>query len=269
MPNYAIQEQNQDMVSLLSAYFRLLYNPTHSLADALPMLQTFPAIRGLWGGSAVGGSGEARDEINGLHLTNNSNANFGYRASRQIPRIGYSGSNYHSRASEASFNITGTEAYVQAGEKGLAMGAWVQFSNAASATEMIMSKRLTPNDISYSIHRDSTGHLVFIISVDGATQTSVTTTDTMSAGVNYFVFARFIPSTSIEARINNTTVINTTSIPASIFSGAASFLLAGNGVGSNLMTGSITFAFLCASAVPDQFIDAYYQMTAPLFGISV
>lgn len=267
MPGFTVQEQNEQLVSWLSSYFRLLYNPTHSLADAVGMLKLFPGIRSIWTGAAVGASGQARDEINGLHLTNNNNAQFGYKTNTQIPRILYDGSTeYHSRTDEAAFDITGTEAYIN--QNGLTIGAWVQFDNAAAATEMIASKWATSN-LSYNINRQSSGVLRFSITNDGTTTINIDTVATMAADTQYFVCGRFIPSTSIEARINGTWVENTTSIPASIFSGTADFELASNGGGSNFMDGRITLAFLCAAAVPDQFIDAYYQMTAPLFGISV
>lgn len=268
MTNYALQQQNQDMVSLLASQFRLLYNPTHAFADAVSMLKMFPAIRGIWTGAAVGASGQMRDEINDLHLTNNNNAQFGYKSGTLVPRVLYNGSTqYHSRASEAAFNITGTESYVN--QVGLTLGAWVQFDNTASATEMIISKWLSAANLSYNINRQSSGVIRFAITNDGATSFTVDTVAVAAANTPYFVCGRFTPSTAIEVFMNGTWAENTTSIPASIFSGAATFEIAANGGGSNLMDGRVTLAFLCAAAVPDVIISTFYQMTAPLFNVSI
>ena len=260
-------EYNPQLVDNMSAKFRRLNNPAHAMADAVGMLRMFPAIRGIWTGAAVGASGQARDEINGLHLTNNGNALFGYKSNTLVPRILYDGSTqYHSRTDEAAFDITGTEAFIN--QPGLTIGAWVQFDVAAAATEMIASKWATSN-LSYNINRQSSGVLRFSITNDGTTTVNVDTVATMAANTQYFVCGRFTPSSEIMARINGISVFNTTSIPASIFSGSGNFELAANGGGSNLMDGRITLAFLCAAAVPDIHLDTFFQFTAPLFGVSV
>ena len=263
-------EYNPQLVDNMSAKFRRLNNPAHAMADAIGMLQMFPGIRGIWTGGAIGASGGLRELINDLHLTNNNNPLFGYNTNTLISRVQYNGTNqYHSRASEAAFNITGTESYVATAQRGLTIGAWVRFDNNATATEMIASKWQGGANLSYALHRLSTGVLRFAISNDGSTQVNADTSATMTSGNPYFVCGRFTPSTSLGARINGTNVPNTTSIPASVFSGSSDFCIAANGTGANYLDGSVLLTFLCAAAVPDIFIDTYFQMTAPLFGVTV
>lgn len=261
-------EYNPQLVDNMSAKFRRLNNPAHAMADAIGMLKMFPGIRGIWSGAAVGALGQARDEINGLHLTNNNDAQFGYKSGTLVPRILYNGSTqYHSRTDEAALDITGTEAYIN--QNGLTIGAWVQFDVAAAAVEMIVSKWAAPSNLSYNINRQASGVLRFSITNDGSTAVNVDTVATIAQDTQYFVCGRFTPSTEIMARINGTFVTNTTSIPASIFSGSGNFELAANGGGSNLMDGRITLAFLCAAAVSDAHLDTFFQFTAPLFGVTV
>lgn len=269
MPNYAIQEQNQDMVSLLSAYFRLLYNPVHAFADAVSMLQMFPGLRGLWPGSAIDGSGNLRDfSGNGLLLTRNGGVST-FPDKGLVPTINYNGTTaYHNRADEAAFDIIGNETYVGGPYQGLTIGSWVFFDNVASATEGISGKWNTAANRSYRIARFSNGAAFFEVSVDGAVATQVFTAGIVGAAAA-FVCGRFDPSSELKVWLNGETNTNTTSIPATIFNSSADFVIGGIHGGSQLLDGRIALSFLCAAALPDVFINTFYQMTAPLFGISV
>jgi hypothetical protein len=269
MPNYAIQEQNQDMVSLLSAYFRLLYNPVHAFADAIGMLQMFPGIVGIWPGSVSGGGSGNQNMLvdvsgNALHLTRNGSPVFNAAQLRSI--VSFNGStDYYTHADAAIFDILGTETHIASTLRGLTIGAWIFPDNALpAATEQILTKGGTS---AYLISRGTTGLMNLWIS-DGITPVQVASTSAVGTGWS-FVCGRFDPSTEQKLWVNGTSYTNTTSIPASIANVADNFSIGANGVGSNFFDGSIALAFLAQAAIPDQFINAYFQMTAPLFGISV
>jgi len=260
--------RNTQLIDGLSSDFRKLYDPAHAFADAVSMLKMFPGIRGIWPSSVVGDTGQMVDVSgNGLHLTNTNNALIGYTSNTLIPRALYNGSTqYHTRADSAYFDITGTESYID--QNGLTIGAWVKFDTAASTTEMIISKWLGSN-LSYNINRTATGELRFSITNNGTTAVLIDTTDIMLLDTWYFVCGRFTPSAELMAQINGTQVVNTTSIPASIFSGTSVFRLAADGGGGALLDGRISLAFLCASALSDAHINTFYQFTAPLFGVTL
>jgi len=268
MPGYAVQNQNEDQISLLSAHFRLLYNPTYAMADAIGMLQMFPGIVGIWPGSLSGGGSGNQDMLvdtsgNGLHLTRNGSPVFNTAQLRNF--VSFNGStDYYTHADAAIFDILGTEAHIATTIRGLTMGAWIFPDNTLPvATEQIITKGGTS---AYLISRGTTGLVNLWIS-DGVTPINVSSA-AVGSGWS-FIAGRFDPSTEQKLWVNNTTYTNTTSIPASIANVANPFSIGANGGGSSFFDGSIALVFLAQAAIPDQFINAYFQMTAPLFGISV
>lgn len=271
MTNYATQNQNQDMVSLLASQFRLLYNPSHAFADAINMALMFPALRGFWPASLVGPSGQMNDMSgNGLNLTNNSNSLFGNDG--LAPFTEYDGTaDYHSHVDAADFDILGTEAYINS--PGLTLGVWVNADDATPAgAEVPVAKDNTGANSSYRLQLNTDGTINFTISTDGATPTTVTSTNSLTDATWYFVAGRFTPSSEVKVWVNSNTDINTTSIPASIFNGNAQFQVGARqsgGAASNFFAGKTSLVFLCASVVPDIFINTFYQMTAPLFKTSI
>lgn len=283
MPNYAIQEQNQDMVSLLSAYFRLLYNPAHSVIDSA-MLSVFPGVIGFWPGlnGITSASFALRDMSgSGLHLTasasppaqETSNTMFGVWAN-------FNGSSNYYYVADAAYNsILGTETSIASAFRGLTFMAWVRPSSAIGTTEEIGAKWLTTgNQRSWRLRRNAAGTMLFSISSDGtaATLSEVTSSNNLEQNEWHFVAARFTPSTEIKiwesasGALNTNT--NTTSIPAAIFDSSTDLMI--GAVGSNASpgeywNGNLSRIVLCRAAVPDSFINLYFQMTAPLFGISI
>jgi len=269
MPSYAIQEQNQEMVSLLSAYFRLLYNPIHAMSDAISMLQMFPDIVGIWPGSVAGG-GSANNNMlvdisgNALHLTKNGGTTF--NISNLIPYVNYNGTTaYYSHADATIFDIVGNESYIGGTVQGLTIGGWFYIENISpGSSEHMIGKGAS----AYLLQHDTSNQFRFRV-YDGATAYAVGTT---TATVNnwYFVCGRYDPSTAVSIKVNSAAFEdNTTSIPSSLNNSADGFAIGASAAGASFFDGRSCFNFLTASFVPNQFIDAYYQMTAPLFGVSV
>lgn len=85
----------------------------------------------------------------------------------------------------------------------------------------------------------------------------------------FFAAGRYKPSIEIASFVNGEKAVNTTSIPADLYSGAASFLIGAKdeGAASTLLHGGAALCFLCASALPDGVINGLYQHTRALFGL--
>jgi len=269
MPNYAVQEQNQDMVSLLSAYFRLLYNPAHAMSDAISMLRMFPGLVGLWPGWVTDGSGNVVDVSgNANHLTRTSTL-VDASATQLFSRLFMSATTSNaSHVDAAIFDILGTETHIASGIRGLTFGVWINTPSLA-ATQQIMSKYLSAADRAYWVDVDTSGNARFNISNTGADSFTVSLSG-IAINSYYLIVCRFDPSTELKVWINGNTNVNTTSIPASIFNSSGPFRLGQRGDTAATAAGlRMLNPFVCAAYVPDQFITAYYQMTAPLFGISI
>ena len=273
-------EYNPNLIASMEAKFRRLNNPAHAMADAVGMLQMFPGLVGLWPGSGVGGGSTVLNAVtdksgNGLHLSTNGNARIAYPSSTRLFSVmSFDGTNsYFSHADAAIFDITGADLPVAAAQiGGVTIGGWFYATDATPAATMaLIGKSNTPSNTSYWIRLNTGGTVTFDVSTDGSTIVSATSA-AISDATWYFVVGRFTPSTSMSIRINGTVVTNSTSIPATLFNSNAPFQIGARqsgGVAANFFGGRSVLSFLCAAAVPDIFIDTYFQMTAPLFGVSV
>lgn len=132
--------------------------------------------------------------------------------------------NWLDTGDSSSLDITGA----------LTVFAWYYRSAGASATESILSKWDDydgANDRSYLFGHDSSERLAFNISSDGSTADYVLNTVSDSNGIWYFAAGVFVPSTSLTLYRGTTPDgitqqnQNTTSIPASIYNGAAELWL--------------------------------------------
>lgn len=281
MPNYAIQEQNQDMVSLLSAYFRLLYNPIHAMSDASALYRSLPGLVAFYPG-AIGlppsSIGSLRDMSGaGMNMSRTSVPYEDAESSSLRRWVHLDGvDDYWFTTNNAYNSILGNENSIGS-VNGLTVMAWVRPTRAASATEAIFNKWLTTgNQRSWFFLRNSTKNLQFIISNDGTATFSVSSTNTLDDDEWRFVAGRFTPSTEIkiwEGYTNGlTTDENTTSIPATLFDSTGNLSVGASntsGTATNFYEGDLSLIALCKAALPDAFINAIFNMTIPLFLDSV
>lgn len=227
---------------------------------------TLPALRFL-GAGGLGSAGEWRDlSGNGMDLTYNGNPTMSY-TTNGAPFWYYDGTgDWHSHADDANFDITGTETAVNAGVRGLTLGCWVYFINAAGATEGVMAKFAASEQRSYYIARRTTGVMRAIITTDGSTLFTMDTTATTAAGTWYFVASTFWPSVSLNIWLNDTEYTVAAGVPASVFNSNALFYIACENA-SNPMTGRVAFPFVCACALSDAQITRLYNRSRGLFGV--
>lgn len=263
-----VQRRNAEMVALLSQDFRRLNNPAHAWADAISMGLGLPGLVGFWPMSLTNGSGQAVDLVNGQVLTNNNSVLFSQAGTGLIPYAEFNGSTqYFSRASSSTLAISGTESFVSSSYRGLTLGAWVKFDNTAASVEAIIYKADGINP-SYYLQRRAAGDLQFGI-YNSAAVSLVNTAVTVAAGAWTFVCGRFDPSTELQVWANGETGVNTTSIPASIDTSAAPFTIGASGTPGSYLDGAISLAWVSNQYLSDQYIDTFYQMTAPLFGVNI
>lgn len=227
-------------------------------------------LRGLWLPGSADNTGAVYDRSGqGRTLTYNGNPTIGVH-NNLVPYYDYDGTgDFHSRADEAGLDILGTETYIATALRGLTLGGWFYWSSAVKAGDNgLVSKYLSAgNQKSYVLYTnggDSEARM--IVSVDGITGTEVDSTIVLTTGKWYFIWGRFVPSTSLAVSVNNNANINTSTIPASIFNSTAAFNIAGFGGGS-VNNCRCALAFLCASALSDELLTYLWYRGRVLFGV--
>lgn len=269
----ATQERNSDLVALLTPDFQTRNEPNFAWKSACASYLALPGLRGFWPMSAVAYTNPQGLDLsgNGSHLTNNNTSTFGH--TYLIPHVSFvSGSSQSlSKTDGGAANwadITGTETYIDAADRGLTFYAWVYFDNAASANEHIMAKwgGGGAGTWSYRLLRIATGELYGVVSTDGTTFVAKTTTDTLAATTWYFVALQYDPSTELSVWINGEKDTLAVGVPASIFDSTSAFYLGCSSVPNAYMDGKQSMVALCASFHSNSIIKAVYNQTRAMFG---
>lgn len=250
---------------------------TLAFQGAIGMLQMFPGLVGLWPGSSLGtgttGNSHFTDMSgHGIDLARTgSTFTFGGTVGL-FSNYWFNGSTgYASHADASILDIIGTESGVWVNIRGLTIGGWFLFDQATPAAEEYLLGKYGPtgNQRSYLLKRTTDGRGQMQASTNGGSQFNSGSVAVLEAGVWYFLVGRFSPSAAITLLVNGEIDSqNTTSIPATLFDSTAQFGMAANPAGpSNFFDGQASLCFLCAAAVPDSMIQAFYQQTRALFGI--
>ncbi len=266
------QQQNAELLELLSVYFVENDNPSYALGQAVSSILALPALRAFWPMSSIDYTvaSRARDIAGGgYHLTDNNAVLFGH--DQLAPYAELDGVNqYLSRADGGAANwadITGTEAYVVAAQRGLTLGGWFYFDNVAGGSEVTISKDAAAPNRGYFMRRNGAGTARFAITVDGAALTVIDSTVTIGAAAWAFMIGRFVPSTSIDVYINNVKASNIAGIPASQFDNAAFFAIGARSTPGSYIDGRASLCWLCAAALSDSEISALYHNTRKLYNV--
>lgn len=251
----------------LGSVFQEKVSPSRAMGNAVGAMKMLLGARGVWSMSSITETPTVIDlSGQGRTLTYNGNPVFDVQGLLAYIKLDGTG-DYLSRADEAGLDILGTETYITTDRRGLTMGLWIYYDNAASTAEFGMGKDENSTNTSYRLLRKSTGEAVFGVCVDGVAGNVVTvdSASTLSATTWYHVVGRFEPSTELAVFVNGVKTVNTTSIPASIFNGTADFTIGGYSGGTALMTGRVGLAFLCASHLPDAVIQTIYHEQRGMF----
>lgn len=270
------QIRNSEQVNLLRADFQPRYEPNFALANAVSTIMALPGLRAFWPLSSVdyATATQARDIAGGgYHLANNNTVTFGYWAGSLIPVANFviASSQYLSRADGGAANwadITGTETYITAGQRGLTLMAWYNPTTAATgAVQSFAGKFNTANQRAYDLRLSAAGLPAFIISTNGIATISVSSTQTATSGVWQFAACVYVPSTSITIYYNDLATTNVAAIPASLFDSTASFSIGAQSTPAAYFGGSISMVALCAAACTSAQVLNVYRQTRALFGV--
>ncbi len=268
-----MQWTNRDLVRLLGVDLVTRNEPNYAWGQACASILALPALRAFWPLSSVDytTADRARDIAGaGYHLTDNNTVTFGY--DQLAPYAALDGINqYLSKADGGAANwadIIGTESYIVAAQRGLTLGGWFYFDNAAGANEHLLGKVnvTVGNQRSYRLIRLGTGFVRFEMSVDG---TAITTAPIAGpgAGVWCFFAGRFDPSTEVKVWYNDVTATNVAAIPATIFDSIAQFTIGARDGPSQFLDGRASLCWLCAAALSDSLITALFQQTRKLYNV--
>lgn len=259
--------QLQQQVARLESQLR-----RQAAADPIGEVLRVPGLVGAWT-AVLDRSTPLLTDIsgNGMHLSFAGDAHIAVDAGLPLlPYFALDGTgDYLSRADEAKLDILGTEARIASALRGLTFAAWVRFTNAASANEVVGGKwDTTGNQRSWLLFRDSSGNLVGNVSSAGAaTNAAATGASTLAAGTWYHIGIVFSPSTYVRVYLNGVMDgEDNTSVPSSLFNSSASFALGMSGAGSNLNNGRIALPWLAASA-KDDMVKRHFSMTRALAGV--
>ena len=268
MPTQKFTQQDVDQ---LSTWFQRRYEAQFAWSRLCSIYQALPGLRGFWPMSAVAYTNPIGLDQSGNanHLTNQNSSDFGYTG--LVPHVSFDGINqYLSKADGGAANwadITGTEAYIEAADRGLTIYTWAYFTNAAGAQERIVEK----NDAAggaYGVLRLAAGNIRFRVDGGGGF-INVDSVATPTAGSWYFLAGRYIPSTSLDIFVNSLVPDNTNlvGIPAAIQDVTAPFTVGASGVPGTYMTGKQSAVALCAVQHTDVLIGSVFSQTQAMFGV--
>jgi hypothetical protein len=227
-----------------------------------------PGLVGFWPLNNVDvSSGDAYDlSGQGRRLTFNGNPDYNvYQDFVQYLDFDGTG-DYLSRTDESDLDITGTESHNATAIQGLTMGGWF-WSDSIATQYALMGKFLaTGNQRSYWMQFFGS-NLVASVSSDGTAITNTTHTTTLSSNAWYFCIARYDPSTSLDAIVNDSEISNTSSIPASIFVSTADFGIGAWSGGTFPINGRASLCFLSANYLSDAWCSYLFNSTRAYFGV--
>jgi len=274
MPGYAIQQQNEQLISLLSARFRLLDNPAHAWGDVFSMYKSLPGLVSFWSCSSTGlaptdVTGLFDDSGKGLNLGANSVPMIGINESGLLGYIAFDGTDdYFFRTDAAAADISGAESVVETAYRGMTIGAWVYFSGGLGPAQQIIGKDGLGANRSYILYKSSSDLFTWLVTGNGTTVIEAAHTTPVTTGQWYFVACRFIASTEIRIWVDSAdSVVNTISVPASIFNSTAQLSIAARSVTPDIfLNGRLSLLWMTKTALPEASIRTLYNFTAPLFG---
>ena len=263
------QQRNAEQVELLRADFQARREPNFAWKSCVSAGLALPALRALWPMSSVdyAAATQARDVSGGAyHLTNNNSVSF--RHDNLVSMADFGGANqYLSRADGGAVNwadITGTEAWIPAAQRGMYMGGWFRF-DGTGAINNVMGKWSVGNE-SYYLQRTAGDVMQFGIH-DGVAPDVISSSVTIAQDTWYCVVGRFDPSTSVDIFVNGTWDTNGVGITAAIQDGAAAFTIGVLATLANYMDGKASLCFLGACDVSDAIVECFYNQTRTMFGV--
>lgn len=244
--------------------------------DVVSEYMALPALVALWPMNAIKGNSKATHlatDIAGgndlLAATDTGQTVVQVSENTTLPYTRFSGgsSAYYSTSSVDDFEITGTESYVQNPYRGLTMGAWVKLDAGGTGTGRSIMGRwlLAGNERAYVLQVNSSGTLGFFISNNGANNEGAA--HGISASEWYLCVGRYdSAATEVSLWVDGVKEDTNSSAGSSIATSTSDFYIGWGNSGTSAWDGTISLAFLCASALPDEHIKSIYNISRGLFG---
>lgn len=242
-----------------------LFAPLKAISDTLTAAQKdifirLPGLAGYYPMSVVTNTGAAAEHSQGgtqLSETGTVPLAFDGNAYRHLGN----GTNYLSAV--GVYGLTGTEAYIEAGLRGLTIGAWCMVDTVPAVSGSVVSRDGVASNRGYSIIFNSSLEFRFILSGTGGAAFVAQGLPT-TLGVWHFAVGRFLPSTEIAIIVDGDKQVNTTAIPASCNVSTQAFEVGRNlNDNTRILHAKIRDLFICRSSLSDQLIEEVRQSSVP------
>lgn len=239
---------------------------------------SLPGLVGFWPLNGFSGTTLITDlSENELHLSIASGAAIGYDAGyAAIPYMAFdSGGGVIGKADHALFDIIGTEVLLASDLRGLTLGGWFYFDAAPGSNtngELVIGKANAVSfNTAYEIRRRHAavgGVIQFGIGEGTGFYTEESTLEA-EEGRWWFLVGRFDPSSEVAVFMNGNKDAITISVPATLQNTSDAFTIGARGGVADPVLGGLRAAlcFLCASAVPDSYLDRLFMTSRILFGV--
>lgn len=251
----------------ISGVFQPRVSPSRARANTMSLMMSLLGLRGAWCMGTVDDSQGVPDKSgNGANLTTSGTNNFGLAG--LVPYVYFDAGGQQLYDTDAALlDITGTETFIESGYRGLTMGLWLKDVDLATAQTWFAKWKITgSNDRSYALRSTAAQKFRFYVSNTGTDEFYAESTDVYPD--NWcFIVGRFDPSTEVAIFVNGVKTVNTTSIPASIYSSAAnlSFGSMHTPADEPVQDGYVADAFLCGAYLPDAVIQTLYHESKGMF----
>jgi hypothetical protein len=227
-------------------------SPLYYSGDLISPFLALPKLRAFWPFSSLS-AGDHPMDISGQdrHLTNNGSTAFAVH-NNLVPYADLDGTDdYFSRADETGLDITGALTLVTI--------CWFD-AFPSTATELI-GKYGSGVIRSYGVLAGGgSATASMIVTTDGTPATNVlVSSPTLSTDLWHTIVGRYTPSSELAIFSNGTWNRNTTSIPASIYSGAESFRFGYRNAANSFLNGRIKLGALYATDLSDDAITWLYE----------
>ncbi len=252
------------LIKALKADFQMRYEPNFAWVNAVSAALLLPELRAFWPGSSFDENNQALDLSGQARTLANPAVIPATRSTAGLsPYVNFvrANSQYLRRLDEAGLDVTG----------GLTLFCWAYFDITSMASNVgLLSKwQTTSNDRSYLLYKTNINTPTFNVTSLGTAVSSVGVAGAaVTSAAWYFLAGRFTPSVEVALFVNGTWTTNAVGIPASIFSGAANLLAGayGGGTPTAFLGGRMALFGVCAAAVPNAIVNAYFEQTRALFG---
>lgn len=169
----------------------------------------------------------------------------------------FDGSSQYFSGSLPALDVAGDEAHISSSLNGITVGGWVNLDTVAAA-QTIISRWGAAGNRAFNLFINTSGDWRFSVSEDG-TATSAISGTAGQAGAWKFIAGRFSTNSEVAVFVNSAKTTTPSSL-ASIYPSTASLRIgADNNTTPQYFNGKISDVFLCAAALPDEYIYAMFQ----------